>query len=181
MSGICTHLVDFHVAELVEANDADVHEQRRDYGLEHTKRGGHSQVGRTAQRHERDGDDAQLQEAARPAAQNEAPATSKRVAPTHHRPNHGVRPREAYERLAKVQHRFERSGPASAQRAGAALRVCSAARQNKPAAKARSRTGCRQTTSQARRRWRKLWTCGPAAFGCRGDGIVAPIGQHTNS
>ena len=60
MRGICTHFVDIHVAELVKANDADVHQQCRDDGLEHTKRSGSSQVGRAAQRHERDGDDAQL-------------------------------------------------------------------------------------------------------------------------
>ena len=54
--------------------------------------------------------------------------TSQELAPAHHCPNHGVRPRETHERLAKVQHRVERRGPASAQQASAALRVCSAAR-----------------------------------------------------
>jgi hypothetical protein len=45
---MCTDLVDFHVAELVEANDANVHEQRWDDGLEHTNRAGDCQVSRAA-------------------------------------------------------------------------------------------------------------------------------------
>jgi hypothetical protein len=56
------HLVDFDVANLVEAHNADVHQQRRHYGLHHASKRLRRHVRRAVHRHERHGDDTQLRE-----------------------------------------------------------------------------------------------------------------------